>query len=665
MKVVNKDYWLDQLAIVCSLLGDGGTELTGFERLNHLNQYEYFRQNKVVRLEFYKWLFENLTDKWLKTDVLLKLNNQFFSFRNTINEGRLKREILTFFLTEAAKVNKNSEDWTEFLNNIKLNKLKISVEDEIFIQKILTKPLAKTSDNKSKKISFKVTRLKRLYQKKRYLFFVKKAVEFLNEYEDSSYDQWLYIRIRKILVKSSSQARKSEDVTFKDKKYLNEILFLQSITDIHGVLKELFYYPLYPHVTYLVSNFDKKRMAMSHYALLLSGLSQYYLGHYEKASQVWDFAIKEDSAKYSFSLEQIIFYQGLIKLKEKQYQQALAIFEKYLTEKNSKNYFKLQSLYFAVQACKILGEKLKEKKYSEKLIVEYPYTYYGLKLLLSSEDPFVKKPTKPALKISNLKLTSTFKKIVFFHRLGWEYPYQTLLKTEEETIAKKHSLDYFKFLAEKKHWYKLRRLFYKYRGKSFSSWNWYYLKQLFPKPFSSVSVFSEQKNIPESLLYAIIRQESDFRETAKSSAGARGLMQLMPATAKELAHQKNMKAFTLNKLYEPEVNINLGSTYISRLLRAFNGNYLLSFAAYNLGIGKLRSWLQLKQSQDIIDLGPKYNLENEIWIEELPWSETRFYVKAVMRNFLLYELVYGNSYAELRKMFYQDEKTQSEDTQLQ
>ena len=132
------------------------------------------------------------------------------------------------------------------------------------------------------------------------------------------------------------------------------------------------------------------------------------------------------------------------------------------------------------------------------------------------------------------------------------------------------------------------------------------------------------------LVLSLIRQESNFDQNAISRAGARGLMQLMPATAKSVASQLG-QPYTLSKLTEqPDFNIRLGSTYMSGLLDDFQGFYPAAIAGYNAGPGRARRWLA--------EIGDPRRGEIDVidWIELIPFSETRNYVQRVLENLYIY-----------------------------
>lgn len=135
-----------------------------------------------------------------------------------------------------------------------------------------------------------------------------------------------------------------------------------------------------------------------------------------------------------------------------------------------------------------------------------------------------------------------------------------------------------------------------------------------------------------ALVHGLIRQESQFDPDAMSRVGARGYMQLMPATAKEVARKKGVQHQTDWLITRPAHNISLGDSYLGELLRYYNGSYPLALAAYNGGMGNVNKWLARfgdprRGEIDMID-----------WIEMIPFNETRNYVQRVMESTYIYRL---------------------------
>ncbi len=156
----------------------------------------------------------------------------------------------------------------------------------------------------------------------------------------------------------------------------------------------------------------------------------------------------------------------------------------------------------------------------------------------------------------------------------------------------------------------------------------------FPKGFEKeVKKFSAEYGLDEMLVYSLIREESRFDARAVSRANALGLMQLIIPTAKEVAGMLKMDEITREKLFIPEMNIKLGSRYLAEMLKKFKGNRRAALAAYNAGPSRVRRWVK----------GPLKNLEPDELIEDIPFTETRNYVRRIFRSYGVYTTVYGRT----------------------
>lgn len=134
-----------------------------------------------------------------------------------------------------------------------------------------------------------------------------------------------------------------------------------------------------------------------------------------------------------------------------------------------------------------------------------------------------------------------------------------------------------------------------------------------------------------TIIHAISRQESQFDKEATSRVGARGLMQLMPGTARETAPRAGL-AYNYESLGNQQYNMALGSTYFGRLMDMYGGSYVLSVAAYNAGPGNVNKWLRTYGD-------PRTEVDVLTWIENIPLSETRNYVQRVLENAVVYDLL--------------------------
>ena len=159
------------------------------------------------------------------------------------------------------------------------------------------------------------------------------------------------------------------------------------------------------------------------------------------------------------------------------------------------------------------------------------------------------------------------------------------------------------------------------------------LTTLYPRHFlNQLESISDFRRVDENFIFGIIRRESLFGAQAVSSAGAIGLMQLMPATAKTLALSLKLVNFSVNDTFRPDINMMLGIRNIRELMQRFRGSKPLAAAAYNAGDSAVRTWIDRYGTEDM-----------DVFIENIEYSETRTFVKEVLKNHYVYSNLYGSN----------------------
>jgi soluble lytic murein transglycosylase len=157
-----------------------------------------------------------------------------------------------------------------------------------------------------------------------------------------------------------------------------------------------------------------------------------------------------------------------------------------------------------------------------------------------------------------------------------------------------------------------------------------YWHLLFPKPYWTALVADAQRNgLDPYLVASLIRQESEFNAGAVSRANAYGLMQLLPSVGKSIAKKQGIRRFAAADLLNPETNLTLGTTNLKQVLDRFGGQAEYALAAYNAGDVPVRQWLASNDYKDV----PEF-------VESIPYTETREYVQAILRNRELYRALY-------------------------
>ena len=153
------------------------------------------------------------------------------------------------------------------------------------------------------------------------------------------------------------------------------------------------------------------------------------------------------------------------------------------------------------------------------------------------------------------------------------------------------------------------------------------LQLRFPRPYDNI-VFKNAKqfSLQPEYVYGVMRQESAMNSIARSHAGARGLMQLMPATAKEVAGKLNVSAPNSSSLLQPDLNVKLGSKYLRLMLDRYDNQQVLATASYNAGPHRVKRWLPADKK-----------MSADVWVDTIPFDETRKYVRRVMAYSTVYE----------------------------
>ncbi len=167
---------------------------------------------------------------------------------------------------------------------------------------------------------------------------------------------------------------------------------------------------------------------------------------------------------------------------------------------------------------------------------------------------------------------------------------------------------------------------------------WYYS---YPAGYSYViENYASKYQLDPMVVYSIILQESKYKPDAVSGSGALGIMQIMPSTGAKVAKNISLTPFFPQLLFDPQINIGIGVWYFKQLLIKYKGNYVLSFAAYNAGTKAVDKWLAASHA-----------CNTDEFIEEIPFSETRDYVKGIITNLAAYTMIYGGNFS-LEKHIY-------------
>lgn len=270
-----------------------------------------------------------------------------------------------------------------------------------------------------------------------------------------------------------------------------------------------------------------------------------------------------------------------------------------------------------VKGTELLNELAQSRHYYGFLAASYlnkPVNFQNKPLVITAEEKAL------VVKSPEAKRALEFFAIGRFHhaRLEWNY-WLSKLSQRDKLVASK--------VATEMQWYD-RAIFTLAKVGYLNDVN-----LRFPLGFETeIKHYADNQKINPAWAFAITRRESSFMSDANSPAGAKGLMQIMPATAKQLARKKVSTQY----LFKAKNNINLGTKYLRNLLDRHHGNQVLATAAYNAGPHRVKSWLK--------DAEP---LPADVWIETIPFKETREYVKSV----LAYQEIYQDKVGQKGSLF--------------
>jgi len=344
---------------------------------------------------------------------------------------------------------------------------------------------------------------------------------------------------------------------------------------------------------------------------------------------------------------------GWVHIKAKQWQKAFDQFKNNL-EQSPKNNFTDKNLFWMAKTAELLGKSSEAQILFKDLTQRFPYTYYGLEAVNHLDEEFrepVQAPS-PFRKASYKKEHSfaqpgrslnTREKFHFNHA-------SELIEMGDFTQARIELLRMGRSIRKNlsgvmwlSHWYnraqayadsmQILQLFKNYKTKhGEKELPRQFWVNFYPSAYAEyVKLETGKYDLDPWLVKGLIRQESMYNSRSLSPAGARGLMQIMPKTGKHLYEQTHPnQPFDNEFLFEPDINIQLGVRYLNNLNRKHKGNGVYILITYNAGPKVLRAWLS--RFRNIKDM--------DVFVESIPYPETRGYVKHVFRNHGIYKKLY-------------------------
>lgn len=354
------------------------------------------------------------------------------------------------------------------------------------------------------------------------------------------------------------------------------------------------------------------------------------------------FQILADEHSGTPEAAEALFHLGLMEFQKKNYSAAAAQFERLLVVPQA-DLWELSARYWLWRSLKSQKSNRAQEQ-SEILIQKFPFSYYGLRARAETGQSLEWKTQAPAAKYV-IWMTEAQKqrweKVDLLLDAGlWEEAQAELREIPPPVTAQSKALMAF-YWAAALDYAKATELINEAWDEQPDLRNPPYLALSFPKEFTSaIQNYSQKNRISSWLVQSLIKQESAYGMRAVSSSGALGLMQLIPPTAQEVAQALDRKALNLpDDMFQFETNIRMGTYYLGTMLDKYHNSVPLALAAYNAGPARLDRWLTSRPSLNDLKDRHSSSPADELWIEELPWGETRFYVKAILRNAIIYQML--------------------------
>ena len=304
--------------------------------------------------------------------------------------------------------------------------------------------------------------------------------------------------------------------------------------------------------------------------------------------------------------------------------------------------YRVAGLYWAGRAKETTGQRADAEKLWTKVLAEAPRSYYGVlaaRRVAHSGDavpaPGVTLPADPSDAVAD---DPGYERVDLLRRVGMlEFAWEELESVVQRSFGdpvRLYGLSSAYVRDERYHLALriLRRHFTALATTGHPSVPQAFWEMLYPFGWrSSVMEAAQREGLDPFLVAALVREESNYYPRAVSRVGARGLMQLMPGTAQIVAEHRGIALAGTDTLDDPSVNIDLGTRFLAGMLKEFR-DPRLALAAYNAGPGRVRQWWKARRTDDI-----------EAFVEQIPFDETRGYVKRVMLSWEEYRRVYGKA----------------------
>ncbi len=303
---------------------------------------------------------------------------------------------------------------------------------------------------------------------------------------------------------------------------------------------------------------------------------------------------------------------------KKEYKRAIHYFEKSLEQIKDKN-DQLKLRYWLAKSYLKIKDKMKSQEIFNKLSSDSPYSYYGILSKKELNQKILPPLIQPLEKYKDLKLQWLI--ALEEYELAKDYLKSVIPQKDHSTL-----LLYLPYFIELKDYANGMMAYFSIPSEKRFELKDKYHQLIYPTPFlNEIQMASKKYSLSKSFIYSIMRQESAFDPQARSWADAFGLLQLLPERAKQLSLKSNFKFKHYTDLFDPEINIKLGSQLLKDLQQEKKNKFVIYVSSYNAGERAVSRWVKSRFKGDYLE-----------FIENIPYNETKKYVKLVLRNYINY-----------------------------
>lgn len=338
-----------------------------------------------------------------------------------------------------------------------------------------------------------------------------------------------------------------------------------------------------------------------------------------------------------------LFRSGLLHFRMKEFGLAASDFERLLAT-NPHDRFEIGSRYWFWRSLQRAGMERADVA-ADELMKKFPFSYYGLRARMERTANVLEWPSNTQPIATQLWITGgqhrAWDRALLLMRAGWfdeaEHELQQLpppIKPEDKAVRAVI-------------WAAIMRYV---NASNLANEAWdavpdlrrdLVVRSAFPNEFmTSIEDQAANRKLDRFLVQSLIKQESSYNVRAVSSSSAYGLMQMIPATAREIASELKLGALAIpDDLFQPARNIQMGTYYLAKLVNRYSGHVPLALASYNAGPTRIDRWLKNRASLKGLAQSRSSRPEDELWFDELPYAETSGYVKSILRNILIYKML--------------------------